>query len=265
MTSPSRIPASRGWQWLTEAWHTVRQWPQVFVPMGLIIAGIHVLPYIGGLVILVAGPALVAGTVVAADTAARGGTPAFRQLVAMFEADTTRGESLKLCLPSVIGKFVAGMLVGIVVARRLMQAGVDPESLGVTDLLKLLASGDMIVWLLLAAMIVLLAWTFLVLAIPRVALHQASAFDAMRAGVAQAWRGIGAWAIVALVLFGLALFAGALLYVTGIPAIMVVGAYTVLYTLLGPVLYAAWRDINARVPNPDSSSTTTANGNVLEA
>lgn len=252
--SPSpRIGIGHGLKWLLEAFHVVRHWPLVFLPMGLIVAIISVVPFLGGLAIMVMGPALLAGIVTAADTARRGRTPAIQQLFAMFQEPTQRNEALKLCLPLVIGKFAAGMVVVGAVLGIMSQSGISAQSLEghPEKVLELFASGDVTGWLVLAVAIVLLAWTFAALAIPRVALGREAAFKAMKHGFSQVWGSIGAWFVAIILLFAGLVLLSMLLMLTGSMVVMQVGLYTVLYAVLGPLLHAAWHDLGGHVASGD--------------
>lgn len=249
-------PAGHAWQWLVEALGTIRRWPGVFLPMGLIVAVIQMIPFLGGLVLLVTGPALVAGSIVAAHAASLGKPPAISQLFAMFENPARRGEALKLCLPLLAGKFAALLLIAFMLTRHMLAAGLDMQTLEEhpEKVAALLLQADMMPWLLAAIAIVLLAWSFTALAIPRVALGNESAFEAIRQGVRQVWASIGAWIVVVLLLFAGLLVVTTLLMLTQVMLLMQLGLFTALYAVLGPLLHAAWRDINGTAPPPQPPS-----------
>lgn len=250
--APRRPPASHGWLWLADALKTIRRWPGVFLPMGLIVAIIQLIPYLGGLALLIMGPALVAGTIVAAQTATGGGTPAINQLFAMFEQPARRSEALKLCLPLLAGKFIALVVIAVALTNHMVNAGMTMQSLEghPEKVLALLGSNDMVPWLLLAVAIVLVAWTFAALAIPRVALQKEPAFEAMRHSLRLVWSSIGAWIVAAALLFACMLAVTSLLMLTQLLLLVQLGLYTVLYAVLGPLLHAAWRDITGAMPPP---------------
>lgn len=256
MTGPDRkVPAGRGWQWFATAVATVRRWPGTFLAMGLIVGLISLVPLLGGLVILITGPALLAGSVVAADAAHHGRQPAVRQLFAMFEQTRQRNEALKLCIPLVIGKLVAAMVLATAMASALRHAGLDVTALEghPEKILAVLAGPGMRVWLVLALAIVLFAWTFTALAIPRVALRGESAFAAMGESFRHVWRNLGAWILAALLLFVTLVALALLLMVSRVPIIMQLGVYTALYAALGPLLHAAWRDLGGTGQPPPAA------------
>lgn len=51
--------AGSGWTWVQQALALIKRWPQVFLLMGLILGVIAAVPFLGGLVILILGPALI--------------------------------------------------------------------------------------------------------------------------------------------------------------------------------------------------------------
>lgn len=272
--APRKLPASRGWHWIHSAFALVRKHPSVFVLMGLIFGLITWVPLLGGLLLLVAGPALVAGTVVAARTAEAGGRPFVRQMLCVLADPAQRGEALKLCIPLVIGKIAAGMVLAIAATARLLEQGMQPEQLEQNrqKLMALLFSQDMLAWWGVALLLVLLAWSFTALAIPKVALQHKRAFPSMLESLHQVWRNPGAWLLTVLTLFSLLLAVTWVLWLTRIPALAQLGIYTTLYTLLGPILYAAWRDLgdddHAPPPPPsgdDQASPPPPPRGVLEA
>lgn len=252
-----RRPANHGWLWVVEGLKTVRRCPGVFLSMGLIVAVIQMIPMLGGLVLLVTGPALVAGTIVAAQAATRGTRPAVGQLFAMFDAAPRRTEALKLCVPLLVGKGLALLVLAMAVARRLAASGVEMQELEghPEKILALFGQGDMLPWLLAAIVLVLLAWTFTALAIPRVALGSERAFDAMRHGVRQVWASLGAWVVVLLLLFSALMAVTTVLMLTQWMLVVQIGLYTALYAVLGPILHAAWRDIGGAGPAPPPPPT----------
>lgn len=243
---PPKIGIGHGWHWFTGALGMVRHWPTVFLPMGFIVAAIHTLiPILGPLAILIMGPAFLAGIGVAAHTAASGRPPAIRQLFAMFEHPAQRHEALKLCIPLVIGKVAAFMVLGFALADYMSSQGIRTTSLEghPEKVMALLESSAMRPWLFVALALLLLAWTFTALAIPRVALSRARATAAMAESFRLVWRHLAAW-IVALValLAGLIVLAW-LLLLTRIGLLMQLGVLTAMYAVLGPMLYIAWRDL----------------------
>lgn len=251
---PRKVGAAHGWRWFTIALDMVRRQPVVFLGMGLFVAGVgSLIPYIGRLAILIMGPAFLAGICVAADATARKQSPAFAQLFALLAQPERRGEALKLCIPLVLGKLAAAMILGFALAGQLARQGIQMETFqGHRDeLMALLVSEAMMPWLLVALAAILFSWTVTALAIPRVAFSRESAFAAMAAGFRLIWQHFSAWIVAALALFACLLVVVMVLMLTGFMPVVLLGFFTILYALLGPMLYAAWRDLGGRVQGDD--------------
>jgi hypothetical protein len=245
-TPPRRVSAGRGFTWLREALCMVRRWPLVFLPMGLIVGIISLAPYAGFFAILILGPTFLAGMSVAAEAATRGERPAVHQLFTLFAEPRWRNQGLKLCLPLVLGEFFAFMvLVGAMMAA-ISRAGTTPQAIQghPEKVAALLEGGAMAGWLVLAVAIVAFAWTAVALAIPRVALARQNGFDAMRNGFCSVWRNIGACAIAIIGLFLALMVLMWLLTLTRSLLVIQLGLTTALYAIAGPLLHAAWRDLD---------------------
>lgn len=252
MNLPRRIGAAHGWRWFTIALSMVRRQPVVFLGMGLFVAVVDtVLPIIGPLAVLIMGPAFLCGICVAADATARRQSPAFAQLFAVLVQSERRGEALKLCIPLVLGKLAAAMILGFALASQLARQGIKVETLqGHPDkLMALLVSEAMVPWLLVALAVVLFAWTVTALAIPRVAFSRESALAAISTGFRQVWQHFSAWIVAVLALFACLLIVVTVLYLTHLMLLVQLGFFTILYALLGPMLYAAWRDLGGYPPS----------------
>ena len=243
----SKVSAARGWHWLVQAVTLVSRHAGVFGAMGLIVAVIYIIPLLGGLIMLILGPALIAGSIIAARDADHGGRPGVGQLFALFQEDGRTREALKLCIPLVAGKVLASFVIGIGMARVLLRAGLDMKAIESQPEVLIHALqgsfGDLVWWLLVALLIMLAAWAFSVSAIARVALDRAEPFAAMAESFRLSVRNAGAW-----LLAGFALMLG--VFVVSIPLLL--GAHLLLaqmlinvlvYSLLGPLLYFAWRDL----------------------
>lgn len=269
-----KVSATRGWQWIVQAVTLVGRHASVFVLMGLIVAGIYLIPLIGGLIMLVVGPALIGGAVVAARDAAQGARPSVSQLFTLFQREGRARDALKLCVPLVVGKLLASFVVGIGMLRIAKRAGLDIKTLETqTDvLMKTLqgSTGDLIWWFLAAVLILLVAWALSVIAIARVALDDAEPFAAMVESFHLARRNAGAWLLAALVLL-VGVFVLAMPVLLGghmVLAQLVI--HVVIYSLLGPWFYFAWRDLCPRKnddtpspppsPSPSPSSSASSSG-----
>ncbi|HEX7342342.1 MAG TPA: hypothetical protein VF269_08735 [Rhodanobacteraceae bacterium] len=251
-TPPSRrIGLGHGWRWFTGAWGMLRRRPQVFLLMGLTMAIIDMLsslPLIGllaGLFMLIAGPALLAGICMEAHGAAAGRTPNWQHLFTPLLDPARRREAIKLCIPLVIGKLTAIFMLAIVLLEKLARSGANLADLNhhPDQLIALLKSDAMRPWLFVALAIVLFAWTFTALAIPGVVLTSSRASTAMTESFRLVWHHLGAWIVAALALFVCVGIVFWLLSLTHVILIVQLGTFTLLYALLGPMLYLAWRDL----------------------
>lgn len=254
--SMGKVESGRGARWVGQALGLVGRWPQVFLPMGLIVGVIYLVPLLGGLVLLVLGPSLLAGAVIAARDADRGGQPAFGQLFELFREEGRLGQGLRLCLPMIGGQVLAGFLIGIPVARAMLRAGVDIKALeSQPEMIVEIMGGSLFAWALVALLVVLFAYAFTATAIARVALDRYAAMAAMAESLGLVRANLGAWVVTALLLFVgmfvLAMFSMML----GIPTLVQALCYAALYTVLGPLLYFAWRDLcdGAQAGSPPSS------------
>lgn len=247
---PRKVPASQGWAWIGAAFAMVRRWPSVFPLMGLCMGLITWVPLFGVAILLLCGPGLLAGCVIAARSAATGGKPEVRQLWSMFEQPARRSEAFKLCIPLVAGKLAAIIVVAIGLDRYLVGHGMKPTVIehDPQKLVEIFAHGDMLIWLGVAVLLVLVAWTFTALAIPKVALENKPAFVAMGESARQIWSNLGAWLVAFVGLFMVMMVVAWLLLLTRIPALMQLGTYTAMNMLLGPVLYTAWHELGGETP-----------------
>ena len=259
-TSP-KVGVARGWRWMTQAVSLVTHNASVFLPMGAIAAVIYLIPLLGGLIMLILGPALIAGSIIAARDAVNGNQPKVGQMFALFQEDGRLRDALKLCIPLVIGKVVASLILVVGVKRVLLRAGLDLKSLESQSeqLMKSLqgSAGDLFGWSIVSLLILLVAWAFTVTAISRVALDRSEPFAAMAESFRLALRNAGAWLLATLVLF-LAVFVLAIpLLIGGHLALTQMLINVLIYSLLGPLLYFAWRDL-AQTPDAGAESPPSA-------
>ncbi len=259
---PPRVGIGDGWRWFTGALDMIRRWPATFLLMGLIAAIIYtLLPLVGRLVLLVVGPAFLAGITLAANAVAQGHKPAVRQMFAMFEQPAQRSEALKLCVPLVLANVIAALILAIALTHLLASQGTNFAALeGHPDKLvvlfrKTLFSAPMHPWWLVALGCVAVAWTFTALAIPEVALARASAFRAMGRSFRLVWGHLAAWIVAVVCLLAVLAIVVLLLQFTRMAIIVQLGAFTAAYAILGPLFYLAWRDLGsapASAPSPSS-------------
>lgn len=239
----AKVSAGRGWHWVGQAIRMAVRQPGIFPVMGLIVAVISLVPILGGLVITILGPALVAGSVLAARDCDLGRTPRIAQLFQLF-AEQRAGAAMALCIPVILSQLVAGMIVAGAIMSRLSEAGVDLKTVE-ADPTRLVQFFDasMFGWVLLAVVVTLIGYAFTVLAIPRVGLDRAAAPAAMRESFAAVRSNWSAWLLAAVGLF-LCMFVPMLVFYALTSAVIAqFVANAVIYTLLGPTLFAAYRDL----------------------
>ncbi|HET7359354.1 MAG TPA: BPSS1780 family membrane protein [Rhodanobacteraceae bacterium] len=259
-----RVRSGRGAHWVGQALAMVAHRPGVFMTMGLIVGAIYLVPLLGGLVLLVLGPAVLAGAVIAARDADRGGHPGVGHMFQLFQEESRLGQGLRLCVPLVAGQLLAGFVIGIPVARAMLRAGLDLAAVqSHPEVIVNLMGASLLLWAGLALLVMLCAYAFTATAIAQVALNDRPAFAAMAESLRLVRTQPGAWIVTALLLFG-GMFVLALLVVAlGVPALAQAVCYAALYAVLGPLLYAAWRDLC--VPAADHETTGAPPPQVLEA
>lgn len=255
----TRIGIGNGWRWFTGALAIVRRFPAAFGLMALIPAVIYTLvPILGRLVLLVTGPALLAGITLAAHAAATGGKPSVRQLFALFQASPRRAEAIKLCVPLVIANVAAAIVLAVAATSLLVNQGVDlaalegdPQKMMAT-LRATLLGGAMRGWWIAIASIIAFGWTFTALAIPRVALAHERAFPAMGASLRGVWGHLGAWIVAVVALLACLVALALVLQLTRLAVVVQLGVITAAYAVLGPLLYLAWRDLGGTPTTGDA-------------
>lgn len=239
-----KVSASHGWHWVGQAVALARRFPAVFPVMGLVMSLIAWIPWIGGPVLLFLGPSLIAGTIVAARQADTGGKPGVGDLFARFREGERLGPTLALCLPIIGGQLLGGLTAGVALVSAMHRAGIklvaveqDPQKLAS------LVDPALLGWIALAVIIMLAAYGFLFTAIARVSLDKQEAMPAMGESIRATGHHFGAWLVMMLTLF-LSMFIPACIgLLIGLPSLASLLVYAVLYTLLGPTLYFAWRDL----------------------
>lgn len=251
---------------MTQAVALVVRHAGVFLTMGTLAALIYLIPLLGGFIMLILGPALIAGAIIAARDAAEGRPPRVGQMFSLFQEDGRLPDALKLCIPLVVGKVLASLVIGMGITRVLLRAGLDIKALESQPqlLIKTLqtSAGDLFGWSIVSLLIVLVAWAFTATAISRVALQRAQPFPAMAESFRLALRHVGAWLLAAVALF-------LIVFVLAMPLLL--GAHLLLaqmlingliYSLAGPLLYFAWRDLFGAVsdhaPSAPSASSPEA-------
>ncbi|HET8897775.1 MAG TPA: hypothetical protein VFN09_03200 [Rhodanobacteraceae bacterium] len=258
--SMNSVPASAGIDWLVGAASLAKRWPLVFPVMGLIIALIGLIPFLGGLVTLILGPALIGGTVAAAHTANRGGAPSAGQLFQGFQQSDRVGALVALCIPTVVALLVAAALVfvfaiGAFISGALANAQAlldNPQAIWAAF------GGGLLLLIPLLVALLLAAYAFTYFAIPRCMLGSIEAFPAMGESWRAARANAGAFAVSCIVLL---VGSWVLLYVLSLLHLGRIGdllTSAAVYTVLGPMLYFGTRAVFGDATHmPTAADSTT--------
>lgn len=238
-----KVDAGRGVEWLKQSIQLLLKNPAPFALMGLVMAVIMALPVLGGLALLILGPALYAGFMTAARTQEQGGNVEFTQLFAGFQEEGKLPKLLALCLPAVAAVIILGVIGAIVIGGALLGGGLSAASGSDAFAMAALGGGG-IVFLIVALAVGFVAYALVFFAVPRVMFDNIEPFEAMK----ESWRAV------------IANIGAVLLYV-----VLVIVAYIVLGIVIGwissllmqlvsgivmvPIvavaIYFAWRDVFA--------------------
>lgn len=244
-----RVEPAQAVEWIRAAVRLLISNPVPFLLMGLAMTMIAVVPYLGALALLIIGPVLYAGIMLAARTQAEGGQADFNQLLEGFQQPGKVGPLIALCLPNVAFLFIAVVLFGIVVLSfgtgALVAAGgqaIDPSTI---DLQKLLGSSGVVALTILFALLVPLGMAVtavLLFAVPRVMFNGIEPFTALRESAQAAAASFGAFLLTVVTLF-MARFAATLILGSLVPFVGVLMVGSVFTPLIAAVLYFAWKDV----------------------
>ena len=174
-----KVDAGRGVEWLKQSVQLLLRNPAPFALMGLLLAVIGLVPVLGGLAMLILGPALYAGLMVAARSQERSGNAEFTQLFAAFQEEGKLPKLLVLCLPAVLGVVVLGVLAAIVIGGAMLGGGLSAASGSDAFALAALGGGG-VVFVLLALAVAFVIHALLFFAIPRVMFDGVEPFAAMK-------------------------------------------------------------------------------------
>ncbi len=240
-----KVPAGHGWLWISKALDLLKKHPVPFLVMGLIMGVIGIIPVLGGLVLLILGPALIAGTSYAAQQADQGKTPEIGHLFRGFQESDRIGSLIALCIPTVVGAVVAGILVGIFAIGAVMGAGAGfADQLQSNPMLMFTAMGaSALILIPLMIIIGLVVYALTFFAIPRTLLERPDAFANMKDSLAACRSNFGAF-IVAVVILLVGVFV--LNWIFGLLHLQIIGGILVstgLYAVLGSTLYFGFREV----------------------
>ena len=263
-----RVPASTAIDWIRGGIDYPKRWPAVFLVMGLIAAILFMIPFIGGLVALILGPALIGGTVAAAYTADRGGQPAIGQLFQAFQGGDRLSAMIALCIPIVVAVLTMFVLLFIFGLGAALGGGASATSGALGNSQALLAMLGVSLFILVPVFIVLIivAYAYTFFAIPRVMLGHGEAFPAMRESFAACRANLGAFILTGIVLFiGMFVLAFILNAIFGVLHMRWLGSLlsgAALYSIAGPVMYTAFKAVlgvdESGIPAPPAAESPSA-------
>jgi uncharacterized membrane protein len=228
----NRVAAGNGIQWLSGAINLVMQNLGVFIVMALITAVILIIPILGGLTMLILGPALYGGYIYAAHKQATGGRAEIGDLFAAFNQPGKIGPMIMLCLPGIAAGVLMLLLVvlgagGAILSGVFSSGGSAAAGIG--------SSIFLVALLGLAVGLGMFALMFY--AIPRVMLDGVEPIQAMKDSFAAALGNIGAMILFALV-FCVAYFILVLIPILGWLVLLLVGLPISVISM-----YFAYRDV----------------------
>jgi hypothetical protein len=236
-----RVPAGNGLQWLTEAVEIILKNPAAFGLMALVVGVIGAVPLLGGLVLLLLGPALYGGIMYAAREQEAGRLAELPMLFQVFREEGKVGRMMMLCLPSVAAVVLVSVLAAVLVGGALFGAGVsgvagsDGTALGVGLGLGVLLIG------LLALVAGLAAFALTFFATPRVMLDAAEPIAAMKDSLQACLANLGAVLLYAVLVLAAALLLALLL--SWIPLIGPLLITAVLAPVTSVAAFVAWRQV----------------------
>lgn len=248
-----RVPPGNAVLWVSGAIQLLLANPVPFLLMGLAMTAIAMLPLLGALVLLIAGPVFYAGIATAARTQHTGGAADFNQLLSGFQLPGKAGQLIALCLPGVgLFAFIAlGVMLVISVGAMAVSGGEKIEP--TMDLVTLFGAGGLVTLVLLMLPLALAAAALLFFAVPRVMFDGVEPFAAMRESVRAVMANFGAFALAVLTLL-VARFAVSVVLATISPMLAILVAGVVFTPLLGALLYVAWADVFGEVSEREHST-----------
>lgn len=259
--SIEKVSAGAGWHWIGQAFGAIKRQPQVLLVMGLIIGIIAVIPFIGGLVLFILGPALLGGVVYATRTTETGGKPAIGDLMHAFQDNDRTGPMIALCLPAVVGVLVSAVIAFVFVLGAMLGGGLSVDKLkgDPMALLHTLGAGagaGVFIAVPLIIIVLLAAQAMVFFGVSRVLLDRVDAFAAMKESLQACWKNVGAWLVALLtVVIGIGIL-NAILHAahTGWVGSLITSALQ--YAILGATMYYGYRAVfgatsaDAEAPTP---------------
>ncbi len=248
------VPASKGIEWLVQAVQLILKNPAPFLLMGLVLAIGSAVPILGGLALGILGPALYAGIAHAGRELQMGSQADFNHLFEAFKDQDKLVKLLILCLPGVVGAFIAVAIVMVFLGIAMAGAGISAVSDSSTALIASLGVGGVILLLVLLALtLAIFALTFF--AIPEAMFGRQEAIAAMKESLAASLANIGAMLLFLLTLI-IGSFIASLLFGMLSQILAQVIVATFLMPILGVAMYLAWKDVIAPLHTSEMPAIT---------
>lgn len=254
-----KVAVAHSLAWIRAAFSHVGAHPQVFLSMGLILVALSTVPLLGGLAMLVIGPALTGGMVQAARDSAQGRSPRVGQLLHVFRDGQPLGSYIALCLP-LVAAFVALIVFAIPLVMYGLHIGVltekmtsDPKAMQSAIPALLFGHPGGMVYVLVVCVLLLVVGMSTFLAVPAILLKRCGAWDAIKLSLAACARNFGAFLVTMLFIYvGWELLFR--LLSLALPDLVALALIRVpYYALLGPLSYAMFTDIfNERETDGDA-------------
>ena len=238
-----KVGAGRGVEWLKDSVQLLLKNPAPFALMGLLMAVIMAVPVLGGLALLVLGPALYAGFMVAARNQQASAPVEFTQLFAAFQQEGKLPKMLALCLPAVAAMIILGILAAVVIGGAMLGGGLSAASGSDAFAMAALGGGG-IVFVLIALAVGFVAHALVFFAIPRVMFDDIEPFAAMKESFAAVIANIGA-VLVYMVLLLLAYIVLGIVIGSWSQLLMQIVAGVVVLPVVAVAVYYAYRDVFA--------------------
>lgn len=250
-----KVAAGQGWQWIAQALDVLKKHPVPFLAMGLIMGIISVIPVLGGLVVLILGPALIAGTCYAAQQADQGKTPEIGHLFRGFQESDRIGSLIALCIPTVVGLVTMGILAGIFLAGAFVSAGAGFMDQAQANPMVLLTAMGASALLLVPLLIIigLAIYALLFFAIPRTLLERPDAFANMKESLAACRSNFGAFIVAIVILLAGVIVLSLIFSALHLGRIGDILVSTGLYAVLGSTLYFGFREVFGGVTSEPAS------------
>lgn len=234
-----KVPAGNGLQWITEAVSLIMKNPAPFLLMGLVIGVISMVPILGGLALLVLGPALYGGIMFAASEDQSGRKADFPQLFQAFKENGKLPKMLMLCLPGVAAAVILGVLAVMLLGGAILSAGMASSANSSAGLAAAGAGALLFFLLALAVGIVMYSLTFF--ATPRVMLEGAEPIEAMKDSARAVLANIAPALVYCGILLLVFVVVGAILSL--IPFVGSLILMTVVAPLVSVAAFVAWRQV----------------------